>query len=149
MDLISPSVLENIVQLRSHARAKHIALAHSIRADTQVYTDYASISTVLHNLLVNALWFTQDGGSVDVSAKISDTCVQVTVTDTGIGIQTDDVRKLFRIDQNPSTRGTSDEKGSGLGLILCKEFVEKNGGKIWVESQVGEGSVFKFTVIQG
>lgn len=139
-------VLENIVQLRGHARAKQIDLCHSIRADTYVYTDYASISTILHNLLANALWFTQNGGKVDVSAKISDRFVQVTVSDTGIGIRTEDLQKLFRIDQKFRRHGTAGEHGTGLGLVLCKDLVEIGGGQIWVESAVDRGSSFTFTL---
>ena len=73
--------------------------------------------------------------------------IEISVEDEGVGIEKSVLDKLFRIDKNPSTRGTADEKGSGLGLILCKEFVEKNGGRIWVESQPGNGSVFKFTIL--
>ncbi len=141
-------VLENIVQLRSHARAKHIVLSHSIAADTHVYTDYESISTVLHNLLVNALWFTPEGGTVAVSAKILDSFVHVTIADTGIGIQSEDVEKLFRIDQKFQRPGTAGEHGTGLGLVLCKDLVEIGGGKIWVDSSVGHGSAFTFTLPQ-
>jgi len=139
-------VLENIVQLRSPARAKHIMLSHSISADTRVYTDYTAISTILHNLLVNALWFTQDGGAVDVTAKTLDGFVQITVTDSGIGIQSEDVRKLFRIDQKFQMAGTAGEHGTGLGLVLCKDLVEIAGGELGVKSSVGRGSSFTFTM---
>jgi two-component system, sensor histidine kinase and response regulator len=139
-------VLENIVPLRSHARAKQIDLCHSIHTDTYVYTDYVSISTILHNLLVNALWFTHNGGKVDISAKPVDRFVQVTVSDTGIGITPEDLPKLFRIDQKFRRPGTAGEHGTGLGLVLCKDLVEIGGGQIWVESAVDRGSSFMFTL---
>ena len=79
----------------------------------------------------------------------NDKCyVKISVRDNGVGIEKETIEKLFCIDQNPSTKGTDDEKGSGLGLVLCKDFVETNGGKIWVESQVDEGSTFTFTIPQ-
>ena len=121
-------------------------LSHSIHADTLVFTDYTSVSTVLHNLLVNALWYTQDGGTVSVSAKKLNRFVQVTVVDSGIGIQPEDVPKLFRIDQKFQRSGTAGEHGTGLGLVLCKDLVEIGGGELWVESSVGRGSSFTFTM---
>lgn len=139
-------VLENIVQLRNHARKKQITLSHSVHSDTYVYADYVSASTILHNLLVNALWFTQNGGKVDVSAKEIEHFIQVTISDTGIGIQQEDLNKLFRIDQKFRRQGTAGEHGTGLGLILCKNLIEISGGQIWVESSVGHGSTFTFTL---
>jgi signal transduction histidine kinase len=139
-------VLENIVQLRSQARTKHINLTYSVNAETLVYTDYDSMCTVLHNLMVNALWFTKYGGRVNVSARVVEPFVQVTVSDTGIGIQPEDMQKLFLIDKKFRRAGTAGEHGTGLGLILCKDLIEIGGGEIWVDSTVGQGSQFTFTI---
>jgi signal transduction histidine kinase len=104
------------------------------------------ILSVLRNLLSNALKFTPSGGNITLTAERKDKYVHVSVIDTGIGIDPKNVQKLFRIDENYTRKGTNKEPGSGLGLILCKEFVEKNNGIITVESQEFKGSVFRFTV---
>jgi signal transduction histidine kinase len=83
---------------------------------------------------------------VEVSALTNDKYAEISVSDNGIGMSKEIIAKLFRIDANLLTRGTENEKGTGLGLFLCKEFVEKHGGKIWVESESGKGSIFKFTL---
>ncbi len=110
------------------------------------------ISTVLRNLISNALKYSDLNGNVNITGRvISDNgagkMVEISVIDHGIGIKNENLSKLFRIDQNPSTPGTADEKGTGLGLILCKDFIEKNGGEIWVESELNKGSVFNFTAV--
>jgi signal transduction histidine kinase len=92
------------------------------------------------------LKFTPEGGTVKINSKPVDNFIQISVEDTGIGLSESDKQKLFRIDVKNSEIGRSKEKGTGLGLILCKEFVEKHGGKIWVESELGKGSQFIFTI---
>jgi signal transduction histidine kinase len=139
-------VLENIVLLRGNAREKQIDLSHTVNANTFVYTDPDTTSMVLRNLISNALWFTNTGGKVKVSATSADRFVEVAVSDTGIGISQEDLSKLFRIDKKFRRNGTAGEHGTGLGLILCKDLIEMNGGQIWVESQVGKGSTFTFTL---
>ena len=104
------------------------------------------IKTVLRNLVSNALKFTKPEGRVKIETKSIGNNVLFEVSDTGLGIESKHLSKLFRIDSNLSEIGTAGEKGTGLGLILCKEFVEKHGGKIWVESELGKGSNFKFTL---
>ena len=104
------------------------------------------ITTVIRNLLSNSLKYTLSGGEVKLYSSVNDNEIELTVEDNGVGIRKEDIHKLFRIDINFSTNGTNSETGTGLGLILCKEFVEKNGGKIWVESEQGIGSKFKFTL---
>ena len=104
------------------------------------------IRTILRNLISNAIKFSNKNGSVITSASVADKKVEFSVFDNGIGMTKETIAKLFRLDVNFSTRGTENEKGTGLGLILCKEFVEKHGGKIWVESEPGKGSTFKFTI---
>jgi signal transduction histidine kinase len=139
-------VLENIVLLRGNAREKQINLFHTIEVNTFVYADHDTTSMVLRNLISNALWFTDPGGEVTVSATIMDHFIEVAVSDTGIGISAEDILKLFRIDKKFRRNGTAGEHGTGLGLILCKDLVERNGGKIWVKSGVGQGTTFIFTL---
>jgi two-component system sensor histidine kinase/response regulator len=110
------------------------------------YADYNIVNTVIHNLVSNALKFTPAGGHVEVSAREQSDVVEIAVSDTGVGIYPGDLPKLFRIDVQYTHLGTAGEKGTGLGLILCQELVERNHGKIWVESEVGKGTIFRFTL---
>jgi signal transduction histidine kinase len=104
------------------------------------------IRTILRNLITNAVKFTHRNGKVVVSARVWGQNVEVSVSDSGIGMTQETMSKLFRLDANISTRGTENEKGTGLGLFLCKDFVEKHGGKIWAVSEKDNGSVFVFTL---
>ena len=104
------------------------------------------LTTVLLNLISNAIKFTKTGGNILVLANSDQDRVEIAVSDNGVGMNEETRNKLFSLETNETTIGTANEKGSGLGLILCKEFVEKHGGKIWVESELGKGSVFKFTI---
>jgi signal transduction histidine kinase len=104
------------------------------------------LKTVLRNLVSNAIKFTNSGGSININAKGNPENVTISVSDNGIGLTRDNIIKLFDISEIVTTTGTANETGTGLGLLLCKEFVEKNGGKIWVESEVGKGSDFMFTL---
>ena len=108
--------------------------------------DESMISTILRNLISNALKFTNPGGKVVISAKDQPYAWQVSVNDNGIGIREDELNNLFRIESTHSSVGTLNEKGTGLGLILCKDFIEIHKGKIWVESIVDKGSTFFFTI---
>lgn len=128
------------------ATTKKIRIEANISENIKVFIDSNMITTVLRNLISNALKFTENNGCVKISATPKNDFVEVQVTDTGIGISQKDIPKLFRIDINHSTVGTASEKGTGLGLIICKEFVEKHKGKIWVKSQLGKGSQFHFTL---
>lgn len=133
------------------ARDKSIRLQLKVKAPTYVQADRQMVGTILRNLVSNAIKFTEVGGKIIVSARQEkDQCV-VTVADNGLGIKEESLGKLFRIDVSYSTLGTQNEVGTGLGLILCKEFVDKHGGKIWVESNRGNsgqesGSKFHFTL---
>jgi len=133
--------------MEGKALEKGVHLYSEIGKNTFVYADQDMVNLVLRNLISNALKFTDRGGTVRITSKKRDKkFVELSVTDTGVGISKERIGKLFRIDENCTTRGTEDEKGTGLGLILCKEFVEKNKGKIWVESKLGEGTSIKFTL---
>ena len=139
-------IKENIELLRPAASQKSISIAHSLPTIATVYADKGMINTILRNLISNAVKFTSKNGEINVSLTENDQMVKVIVQDTGIGISRDNLKKLFHIDSNFSTPGTNHEQGTGLGLILCREFVEKHGGKIWVESSLGKGSKFFFTL---
>lgn len=128
------------------AKAKNIKLQVKLDSNDLILADREMIYTVLRNLVSNAIKFTNPGGSVKIKTENFEDNVLFTVSDSGIGIKQGDLVKLFIIDNKLSKLGTNGEKGTGLGLLLCKEFVEKNNGEIWVESEIGKGSSFKFTL---
>jgi ligand-binding sensor domain-containing protein/signal transduction histidine kinase len=128
------------------ARQKSIIIKKAFPPNIHVYADKDMISTIFRNLISNAIKFTKDGGEIIVSAEERQNEVIGSVSDNGIGIEETRLINLFRLDELYSTADTNDEKGTGLGLILCKEFVEKHGGKIWVESTVGIGTSFYFSL---
>ena len=135
--------------LKLQADAKKISLINNIKPKTLAFFDSNLLTTVIRNLTSNSIKFTPENGSITLSSseKIdSPNFIIISVTDTGVGMIADILNKLFRIDVTVTNAGTSGEKGTGLGLILCKEFVEKMGGKIWVESEKGKGSIFSFTL---
>ena len=104
------------------------------------------LKTILRNLVQNAIKFTNSGGTVDVCVAKQQNYTVFIVTDNGVGMSEETRNNIFKLDTTVIKNGTNHERGSGLGLILCKEFVEKHGGKIWAESEVGKGSKFKFTL---
>ncbi len=125
---------------------KKLKVKVNIDEQIKAWADGNMITTVIRNLISNAIKFSHPEDSIIIRAIKSNDKVEVSVIDQGVGIKKEDQEKLFRIDQNLTTRGTSDETGTGLGLILCKEFIEKNGGEIWVESEINKGSAFRFTL---
>ena len=139
-------VMWNVKLLKPDAEKKLITLKISVEKETYVYSDLNMLDTIVRNLISNAIKFTNNNGHIEISAISDQNIVVVSVSDTGIGISEKHLLKLFRIEDKYQRLGTSHEKGTGLGLILCKEFVERNGGKIWCESQIGAGSTFKFTL---
>jgi len=128
------------------AEKKGIKLNSVYDDELPVYADREMISTVIRNLINNAVKFSSNGDEIKVNAVNEDDKVRVFVKDQGIGISEENIQKLFKIDKKFKSNGTSGEKGTGLGLILCKEFVEKNKGTININSKLGEGSVFEFTI---
>ena len=128
------------------AKAKNIALDYSTADHINIFADVNMFKAVLRNLVSNAIKFTNNGGTISITAKQIDSNITISVSDNGIGIAPHNLMKLFEISEVISTKGTAEETGTGLGLLLCKEFVEKHNGKIWVESEVGKGSDFKFTL---
>lgn len=136
----------NILLFQSGAHQKQITLRNLVQKDMTVYADYHMTDTIIRNLISNALKFTDAGGTIELSVKDNEQSMEIAVSDTGVGMNKEDISKLFRIDVRHSNVGTAGEKGTGLGLILCKELVEKNGGTIRVESEMGKGSTFRFTL---
>ena len=129
------------------AREKNIKLINQIPDNCFGMVDSEMTDTIVRNLLTNAIKYTPDNGTITVSSRKNNNFIEISIQDTGIGISQQILEKLFHINErNVSTKGTKGEKGTGLGLILCKEFTEKQGGKIWVESKVETGSVFYFSV---
>jgi signal transduction histidine kinase len=137
----------NILEtLNPNANAKNITINYSATDEINIFADIDMLKTVLRNLVSNAIKFTNKNGAISINAEENSGNVTISISDNGIGIPPDDLTKLFDISQVLTTKGTAKETGTGLGLLLCKEFVEKHGGKIWVESEVGKGSDFKFTL---
>ena len=132
--------------LSKNAADKNISLSNYIDAETSVYADVDMLRSIVQNLIMNAIKFTPAEGRIIVSSANKDGYVEVSVQDSGIGIEPGRSSKLFNFDSMFSTDGTAGEKGTGLGLPLCKEFIERNDGKIWVKSELGKGSNFTFTL---
>ena len=142
---IAETLTENVELLKGQAQNKKITIINESKTNLMVNAHRNSINTVVRNLLSNAIKFTTENGTITLTVKQGEQ-LMVSVTDTGVGMSTATIQKLFRLGTKHSTLGTSKEKGTGLGLILCKDFIEKNGGIIDVESQEGRGSRFYFTV---
>jgi len=145
---IQKMVDENFKMLAS-LHLKDIKMINSVGTNLFAFGDLNMVNLILRNLILNAIKFTESGGSIEVAAKEQNDEIVVSVKDTGIGINPAIQKILFEKTAGYTTRGTANEKGTGLGLLLCKEFVEKNGGQIWLESEVGKGSIFYFTVKKG
>ena len=140
-------VVKEVIEIMNPAaNIKNITLKQKLDDDYIIFADLNMLKSVLHNLVANAIKFSHSGGNVDIYARKIKNFIELEISDEGIGIDEHTRKSLFQINSNKSTTGTSGEKGSGLGLILCKEFIEKHGGEIRVESQPGEGSRFIFTV---
>nr|WP_236676101.1 tetratricopeptide repeat protein [Chryseolinea lacunae] len=140
------NIVEENIQLLAAVNGKDIQLVNEVPKNTIGFADSNTINLVIRNLITNALKFTNDGGTVAIRSQDKGTQWMMSVTDNGVGMPPDIIKILFDKTAPYTTRGTANEKGTGLGLILCKEFVEKNGGKIWVESEEGKGSTFYFTL---
>ncbi|MDM8549412.1 response regulator [Desulfobacterales bacterium HSG2] len=145
IDLHKP-VSENISLFKENASQKKINLSHSIEPKTYICADPNMTDAIFRNLISNAIKFTYEGGEVRITAENDGENVKISVSDTGEGISEKDIQKLFRIDESYKRPGTAGEEGTGLGLMLCKEFVEKNNGEIRVESELGKGTTFSFSL---
>ena len=147
VDQLAPIVDESIAIILEPAKIKGIEINLDIPADITVFADRNILQTVIRNIVSNAVKFTPKGGIIRVSAKVTDyNNVEISIKDTGIGMSNKMIDDLFRLDVQTNRKGTEGEPSSGLGLLLCKDFIEKHSGKIWVESEEGKGSVFFFTI---
>jgi signal transduction histidine kinase len=140
------SIAENISLLSSDADRKQIKISLDVGPELTVFADKFAIQTVLRNLISNAIKFTQHQGEIIIKAEKHNDIVKISITDNGIGIAKDKQKKIFKIDAVSSTPGTDGEKGTGFGLLLCKDLVERNGGEINLASEKGKGSTFYFTL---
>ena len=139
--------LANVISfLEIQAFNKDIKIANKIQDNIFLYADDNMLSTILRNLISNAIKFTQSEGRIEIISNTKNGFTKISIKDSGIGISEENLKNLFNIETKKSTLGTSNEQGSGLGLILCKEFVERHGGEIFVESELTLGSTFSFTL---
>lgn len=145
VDLINQS----IELFSALAQQKSISVSSELSVNQPVFADKAMINTILRNLISNAIKFTNSGGEIVVSTEQMLHELVVSVSDNGVGMDQESISKLFRIDKSHSTLGTENEKGTGLGLLLCKEFAERHGGRIWVDSETEKGSKFFFSIPNG
>jgi len=137
---------EVIAVLLLNAGNKYIALNQIVDDSIRVFADKNMLKTILRNLVSNAIKFTPNGGNVIINAEQTEMQTTITITDNGVGMSAEIIRNIFDLTKVRSTKGTNDESGTGFGLMLCKEFVEKQGGMIWVESEEGVGTTFTFTL---
>ncbi len=138
--------LEVTENLELAANTKQISINQLALAGINVFADINMLTTILRNIISNAIKFSNLGGLVNISSSTDHEMATITVSDNGIGMAPEIIAKLFDLSGLYTTKGTGNESGTGLGLLICKEFVERHGGKIWVESEVGKGADFRFTL---
>jgi len=136
----------NLSLLKDAAQSKEIFLASTLTEKLIAYADRNMVLTIIRNLITNAIKFSRKGDRIIVEVENAENWITIHISDTGIGIDDKAISKLFKISETIKTEGTANERGTGLGLMLCKEFVDWHKGRIWVESQVGVGSRFSFTI---
>ena len=140
-------IADNTIELfNAQTKAKSILLQNHIPQKSRAFADENQVKLILRNLISNAVKFTPKGGSIIISSTVLGNMNQILVTDTGKGMAPEETAKLFKATSNFTTPGTAGEKGIGLGLLLCREMAENNGGKIWVTSAKGVGTTFYFTM---
>jgi signal transduction histidine kinase len=140
-------LINEVVELANDsARPKSITIKKELPHSILIVADKDMTSTILRNLISNAIKYTNNDGEIIISANHINGNVKISIIDNGVGIPKETIEKLFRIQDSHSTKGTLNETGTGLGLLLCKEFIEKHDGKLWVESEPGKGSKFHFTL---
>lgn len=144
--LLYPIVAEVTYLFNPKAEQSGVKLINNINDSKRVYCDQNMVKTILRNFVSNALNFTKEYGSVTIDAEVNSEKVTLSVTDTGVGISGENAKKLFQINEKYIGTNVKGEKGTGLGLILCKEFVEMHKGEVWIESEIGKGSKFCFTL---
>jgi signal transduction histidine kinase len=139
---LNPLISEILEVSKSVAVIKNISIQYTHADDIEVYADVNMLKTILRNLISNAIKYTHTNGVINISSVQNDKYTVITVSDSGVGMSEETRDKLFDVYTNITTTGTANEKGSGLGLVLCKEFVEQHGGEIMVNSEMGKGSTF-------
>jgi len=144
---VSQIIGEIIRLIKPNLERKNIDIFNTIDPQCELYADSNMVKTIFRNLLNNAVKYTPHGGEVTIRMEHINEFIEFAIQDTGVGIPSDRIPKLFSLGEHFTTPGTDNEAGSGLGLMLCKDFVEKNNGKIWVESEPGKGSIFRFTLL--
>jgi signal transduction histidine kinase len=144
--LLNDLLKETIDLLNDAASLKSIQIINTLNQEITIHADKSMIGSVLRNIISNAIKFSNPGGDIKISTQERENEIIFSISDNGIGISQEDQSRMFRIEENFSVKGTQNEKGTGLGLILCKEFIEKHGGKIWFESEEGVGTTFYFTL---
>ncbi|GGF77235.1 hypothetical protein GCM10011397_20330 [Wenyingzhuangia marina] len=144
--MLSKIIHETIALKTSVAKAKNITIHYSPTDDLELYTDKNILGTILRNLISNAIKFTNQGGEINILTTINQDHIEISISDNGVGMNEKTIHTIFDLSSHISSIGTADEKGSGLGLVLCIEFVKKLGGHIGVKSEEGKGSDFKFTL---
>ncbi|MFH1525743.1 MAG: PAS domain S-box protein [Bacteroidota bacterium] len=141
------ATVQKVIQLlKANANDKYITLNTIIDDKHVVHADPNMLRSIVQNLVSNAIKFTNEGGEIKISSVLKGRDIMISVSDNGVGMEQEDIKKLFRLDTHITTQGTKKEKGTGLGLLLSKDLVERNGGNIWVESELGKGSKFIFTL---
>jgi signal transduction histidine kinase len=143
---LQQTIHDTIILLNENSAKKDLEITSNLSESLYVYADANMLSSVIQNLLTNAIKFTPHGGKIDIHLSKTNKKVQVSIADSGIGMSEELVGNIFKIDKSTSRKGTNGERGTGLGLILCKEFITKNKGDIWVESKPEQGSTFYFTL---
>jgi signal transduction histidine kinase len=144
---LKSKIASSIQPLSEMAEKKNIKITISVPENLEINADDHMFGTIIRNLVSNAVKFTRIGGKINISAfKKQDNPIEINISDTGIGMSADLKNRLFILNEKINRKGTEGEPSSGLGLLLCKEFIEKHGGKIWAESQEGKGSTFSFTL---
>jgi len=137
---------ENIQLFEGALNNKKINLQNHVEKNTMVYADLQMIDTVIRNLISNAIKFTETDGEVTIHSKKTLDDITISINDTGVGIEPKRIETIFSVEKNKSTPGTSKESGTGLGLMICKEFIDQHGGRIWIESKLGKGSEISFAI---
>jgi signal transduction histidine kinase len=144
---LSQIVYESVALMAGIAKNKNIEIAVDIPEDLKVFADANILQTVIRNLISNSLKFTMEEGKITLSARACDQAtVEISVADTGIGMSQEMIKDLFKLDSATTRTGSGGESGTGLGLIICKDFIENQGGNLWVESETATGSTFYFTL---
>jgi signal transduction histidine kinase len=149
--VLSDLINENIDFMINISKQKEIIIENTLIPDLRIKVDHRMFNSILRNLISNAIKFSNRNSKIEAGAYLESSKAVVYIKDYGVGMDKDSIKKLFKLDQKVSSAGTEGEASTGLGLLLCKEFVEKHGGKIWVESEEGKGSTFYFTmpIIEG